>query len=368
MYKIVQVLPALSWGGAQVFCIQLCNEFSKKNNYEVTLISLYHYMAEKHLPLSMLDGKVKFISLGKKPGIDIKLFSRIHNTLKQIQPDVVHTHLHAVYYCLYAYKRLKNPFKKIHTLHNLAKKDAPWYGRLLLKYLFKNKIVEAVTISEAVYNSAVAKYGDCIKTLIYNGTIEAKPSPAFAETTAKINALKKNAQTKVLLNVARITKQKNQKLLLDVMHELKAQNIITIIIGNYVDKDKNIYHELMANKPSNVYFMANVTNVSDYLLNADAFVLTSMYEGLPVSLLEALSAGTIPVCTPVGGIKNVVTKNIGFLSKNVSKKAFYKALLLYFDTDEAGIKHLKSNGKEVFNRKFSIHACALSYDALYHSL
>ena len=84
MYKIVQMVPALGWGGAQVFCIQLCNELAQKPGYEVTLISMYHHVPGKHLPLSMLDEKVKFISLGKKPGIDPRMFLRIYRTLKKI--------------------------------------------------------------------------------------------------------------------------------------------------------------------------------------------------------------------------------------------------------------------------------------------
>ena len=39
---------------------------------------------------------------------------------------------------------------------------------------------------------------------------------------------------------------------------------------------------------------------------SDAFCLTSVYEGLPISLLEAISCGCVPVCTPVGGITEVV--------------------------------------------------------------
>ena len=94
-------------------------------------------------------------------------------------------------------------------------------------------------------------------------------------------------------------------------------------------EDKNIYDELIANKPGNVHFFGKVSNVSDYLLNADAFVLTSLFEGLPISLLEALSAGAVPVCTPVGGIINIVTKDIGFLSEDVSTDAYLKALEVF---------------------------------------
>jgi len=367
MYKIVQVVPALGWGGAQVFCIQLCNELAKNPGYEVTLISMYDHAPGKHLPLSLVDSSVKFISLGKKQGVNPAFVFTVYRTLKEIKPDVVHTHLHAAYYCFYAYNRLKYPFRKVHTLHNLARQDAPLHGRKLLKYFFKRNIIEAVAISEEVYKSAVKEYGACVKTLIYHGSKAVQPSDTFAETQRLVNGLKNNAETKVLLNVARITRQKNQKLLLNVMRTLHEQNIIVIIVGGYVPEDKNLYNELVSQKPSNVHFVGKVSNVGDYLLCADAFVLTSIFEGLPISLLEALSAGVIPVCTPVGGIVNVITKDIGFLSGDISKEAYLKALKLYLNTSEFDIIRLQDNGKKLYNRKFSIHACASAYDRLYHT-
>ncbi|MEP6467604.1 MAG: glycosyltransferase family 4 protein [Parafilimonas sp.] len=123
----------------------------------------------------------------------------------------------------------------------------------------------------------------------------------------------------------------------------------------------------MANKPNNVHFLGKVTNVSDYLLCTDAFVLTSTFEGLPISLLEALSAGAVPVCTPVGGIINIVAKNIGFLSTDISIEAFSNALRSYLNADEATINNLKQNGKDLYNKEFSMKTCAAKYDALYHS-
>jgi glycosyltransferase involved in cell wall biosynthesis len=171
----------------------------------------------------------------------------------------------------------------------------------------------------------------------------------------------------VLLNVARISRQKNQKLLLDVMHMAAQQNVIAIILGDYVAEDKEIYDELIANKPGNVFFAGKVTNVSDYLLCADAFVLTSTFEGLPISLLEALSAGAIPVCTAVGGVINIVTDDIGFLSKEINKESFYTELQAYLNANEAAISRLKQNGRELYNKEFSMQTCAAKYDALYHA-
>ena len=369
MYKIVQILPALGWGGAQVFCMQLCNQLAEYPGYNVTLISLYNYNAEKHLPLSMLDKKVKFISLDKKPGIDVSIFKKVYKALKDIKPDVVHTHLHAGYYCFYAYYKLKHQFKKIHTLHNLAKEDAPLHGRKLYKYCFKRDIIHPVTISEEVYKSAVAEYGNFIKTLINNGSNPVLPTNAFTATKEKINTLKKDSSTKILLNVARITRQKNQQLLIECMQKLQEKNVnaVAIVLGDYVPVDKNIYDGLIAKKPGNVHFLGKVSNVSDYLLQADAFVLTSTFEGLPISLLEALSAGAIPVCTAVGGIKNIVTKDIGFLSADVSADAYTKTLENYFNTNNTELNRIKQNGKRLYEQEFSMQSCAAKYDALYHA-
>lgn len=369
MYKIVQIVPALGWGGAQVFCIQLCNRLAEYKNYNVTLISMYDYDVEKHLPLVRLDKRIKFITLGKKKGIDLSMFKKIYNSLKDIHPDVVHTHLHAGYYCFYAYYKLKYPFKKIHTLHNLAKEDAPLHGRKMYKYFFKRNIIHPVTISEEVFNSAVKEYGNCIKTLINNGSDAVMPTGAFEETTEKINRLKKDSSTKILLNVARISRQKNQQLLIECMRKLEQKNVnaIALIIGDYVPEDKIIYDELIARKPGNVHFPGKVKNVSDYLLNADAFVLTSLFEGLPISLLEALSAGTIPVCTPVGGVKDIVTKDIGFLSDDISVNAYLKALENYISTNFEALNRIKQNGKRLYEKEFSMISCAAKYNALYHS-
>ena len=107
--------------------------------------------------------------------------------------------------------------------------------------------------------------------------------------------------------------------------------------------------------------------MSDYYLCSDAFVLTSIFEGLPISLLEALSAGVIPVCTAVGGIKNIVTTDIGYLSEEVNTNSFLKTVNAYLNASASTIQQLKHNGKELYKKEFSMASCALKYDALYHS-
>lgn len=364
------MVPALGWGGAQVFCIQMCNELVKYPGYDVTLVSMYHHNPDKHLPLSMLDKRVKFVSLGKRKGPDPKIFLRIKKLLAEIRPDVVHTHLHSGYYCFLAYKQLKDfTYNKIHTFHNLVKMDAPWHGRKAYKYFFKNRIIQPISISDEVHDSALKEYGaDCHIIQINNGSEPVKPTAAFEEVKEKINKLKKDAHTKVLINVARISKQKNQQLLLSTMAQLEKDgaNVIAIILGDYLPDDKKIYDDLMVMKPGNVHFLGKVTNVSDYLLNSDAFVLSSIFEGLPISLLEALAGGIVPVATPVGGLINIVKPEIGYLSKEVNHDSFLAALKAWLSAGDTHLQQLAANGKALYKKEFSMESCVKKYDVLYH--
>lgn len=364
MPKIVQIVPALGWGGAQIFCIQLCNELVARPGFEVILVSLYNHTSS-HLPLEKLNSKVRFIELGKRRGIDWKIFARLDRLLTELVPDVVHTHLHAGYYVGWAYLRDRSSFRKIHTFHNLVKKDAPWHGRLVYKYFFRKQIVTPVSISEEVLRGAIKEYGNQFNVLIHNGTVPVKKTELFDEVREKYQALKKNGKTKVLINVARVMKQKNQKLILESFRLLEKENVIAVIVGGSTPEEVDLYDELRQQKPDNVHFVGKVSNVGDHILNSDGFLLSSIYEGLPISLLEAMSVGLIPICTPVGGIKDVVKGTFGFLTEDLSVNSMVSEILKFLHLDETNIAKMKNVAKEEFEINFDMKSCCDKYVALY---
>ncbi len=365
MVKIVQILPALGWGGAQVFCIQLCNELAKYPDHEVTLVSLYHH-TPNHMSIDLLDEKVNFMTLGKQRGLDLGIFMKLHGLLRKLKPNVVHTHLHAGYYATWAYMRLKDKsIRKIHTFHSLVTKDAPWHGRLLYKFFFRHHIIHPVSISEEVLKGAIDEYGTSFTTLIHNGSAPVKPTEKFQSVSETIQKLKKNSDTKVFVSIGRIHKVKNQQLILDSFRELEDENVIALILGDHLPEEKKFYEQLLEMKPSNVHFLGKVKNVGDYLLNTDAFLLSSLYEGLPISLLEALSAGAVPVCTPVGGLLDIVKPEIGYLSAGLSAESYLTAIKSFLHEDKTTIEKLKANGKALYQNEFSIESCAAKYNKLY---
>ena len=71
--------------------------------------------------------------------------------------------------------------------------------------------------------------------------------------------------------------------------------------------------------------VGNVSNVNYYLSNADIFVLSSDYEGLPLSILEAMASGLPIISTNVGGVADIVTNN-GILVSAKDKVGLVKAM------------------------------------------
>ena len=115
--KIVEIIPNLHGGGAERFVCELSNEFTKNNDIECVVVSLYKISDIDKQLVSILNPKVRILSLDKKKGLDIKLFYRLYNLLKIENPDVLHAHVMAIKYILLStviFRKIKY-FATIHS-------------------------------------------------------------------------------------------------------------------------------------------------------------------------------------------------------------------------------------------------------------
>ena len=88
---------------------------------------------------------------------------------------------------------------------------------------------------------------------------------------------------------------------------------------------------------------------------------------MPVTLLEALSVGCIPICSPVGGIPEVITNGEnGFLSSDSSEEAYYKALKSFVSCTNIEVKDMKQKCLKTFD-KFRISEVVKKYIEVYKS-
>lgn len=360
--RILQFIFDLSSGGAEKFTVDLTNQLAKEN--EVFLCVIMKEDKKLSFFKNQLLGKVNYVNLNCSKGINFKTFITIFKLLNQIKPDVVHAHLNVILYLYLPALIFKNRIKFIHTLHNLAPKTIGFkWQKSVNKGFYKRGFINAVAISRICKNSFINFYGHQKVTLVENGVTNPIITNETYEVKRKINTLKNKQSDKVFIHVARFSEQKNQQLLINVFNKVieKKFGVILIIIGHGFDNE--YAKSLKEISKEGIYYLGTVTNISDYLLNSHAFVLSSLWEGLPISLLEAISCGIIPVCTPAGGIPDVIKdETIGYISKDYTEKGLNDAIIKCLENME---NFDRSNLKRYFNEYFSIEKCSKKYAKIY---
>ncbi|WP_409416521.1 glycosyltransferase family 4 protein [Flavobacterium sp. PS2] len=364
--KIVQIIPTLSSGGAQRITIDICNELSKK--HDIFLIQIVSdSISHTTFYRNQLNNNIQYINLKgtDKKVLDLMVLLPLYKKINEIKPDVVHSHLNIVYTFLPSifYKKAKY----FHTIHSHAAKECislkGYSLRNVIRFFYSKKLINAITISGESKKSFEEFYKLDSPILIENGCYPKVPTNKFEEVKEYIFNLKKNKDRLVFINIARCIEAKNHMLLVEVFNQLLSEdhNVLLLVIGSSFDTPFGL--EIKKNARPEIIFLGPKENVADYLLNSDVFCLSSLWEGLPISLLEALSTGCYPICTPVGGIPNVIVNSqLGLLSKSVSHEDFYtvikKHLMSKSNIDK---EYIKNYFDENFHIKKTVEKLSFFY-------
>lgn len=357
--KIMQILFSLASGGAERFVVDLSNQLSIEG-HQVVICVLRKDEGNFSFNKQFVQPSVRILFLGLSRGISLSKILQVERCIRRENPDIVHCHLNVVPY-IFRIALIDKKIRFFHTLHNVASyASGTAFQKNINRFFYRHHYIFPVTISTKCQDSYCEFYGlraPCIE----NGRSPVAPTDKLSMVRAEVNSYMKSKNTIVFVHVARFSAQKNQSLLIDTFNQLYIDGIdfVLLVIGNNFDTEEA---RLLRSKacPS-ILFLGEKANVGDYLLCSDAFCLTSLFEGLPISLLEALSCGVVPICTAVGGIPDVITDGItGFLAAEVTVPSYYAAVMRFLSS-----KIDKSMLVDIFEKKYSISKCAKQYIALY---
>lgn len=360
--KILQITYNLSQGGGERFIVDMCNELVKNNNNEVYLLTVNAITPQRKHYLHTLSTDVIYKDLGSNKGLSVKSIWNVYKAIKDIKPDIVHIHIGTIliYFPALFYKKAKY----VQTLHSLAEKAISFqWLRKFQGWLFRRNI-QPVTISNICQESYKEFYKQDNAICITNGRAALEKTEKYENVAAEITNYKHGEEVPVFIHIARYSKEKNQKLLFDTFERLhnNGKKFLLIVIG--AGYDDSPYMHL--NNTDYIKILGPKQNVGDYLACADYFVLSSTYEGLPLSLLEAMSMGCIPISTPAGGVVDVIRdgKN-GIMSATFEESDFYNTVSRVFDKDFSInradiIKDYKTN--------YTMDVCVKKYYNVYKDL
>lgn len=353
---------ALTAGGIQRLVVDLSNELAELGE-KVYICTLRDDTKNKNgFYKSEISPKVSYRNLKIESGFRISNVYHLWKLFKEIKPDIVHCHQNLVNY-IFPLSLIFPNIRFYHTIHN----DAPREVSNRLEYYLRRKFyssgrVRPITISNETTQSFIKYYKTEKYYEIYNGRKKPLPSPDFRNVKEFIDDIRINSDI-VLLHIARCVPQKNQKMLVNVVNRIRNEgnSVALLIIGN--EFDSPLGDELKSLASEVIYFLGTKHNIADYYLNTDAFCLSSIHEGMPITLIEAFACGCTPICTPVGGIVDTIQNGItGYISKSTSEDDYYDSMMSFIRNFK---KISTENLIEYYNSKFSIRECANQHVKLY---
>jgi len=298
MIKLAMIVPSLSVGGAENMAAQLAAQIDKRQ-FDVKLLVLSSKQ-ETHITRFPDEHNIDIVYFDKSLGVNYTLILKMYKYLSTYKPDVIHTHMHAFAY-VFPWVLLHR-IKMLHTVHSRPIFELSHKSKKLIKILYKLKKAIPVAISKQI--------GDELKDLYSVNSIETIYNPVNI-SRFEVSNRDYNKDNPVFITVGRLEKVKNQSLLLRGFSRVVKEypEVKLLIAGDGLQKEKLQALTKSLQIANSIQFLGIVSNAEKYLQNADVFVLTSEYEGLPLTILEAMSSGLPIISTNVGGAKDVVTDN-----------------------------------------------------------
>lgn len=296
--KIMQVIPYFCFGGAETMCENLTYAL-KAMGHDVMVVSLYDEQTPIARRMEELGVKIRY--LDKKLGLDLSMVSKLAKIMGQEKPDVVHTHLDVIKYAVMAAK-LCGIRRCVHTVHNVAHEEAE--GRLqkiINTVYFKLGWSVPVALSPEVRKTIVSFYGlqENAVPMIYNGVDLGKCLPKESYRLS---------EPAKLLHIGRFNEQKNHKGLLEAFAQIlkvRPECQLNLIGEGDLRESAEALAETLGIRKK-ISFLGNQTNVYPFLQEADIFLMPSKFEGMPMTIIEAMGTGLPIVASAVGGVPDMM--------------------------------------------------------------
>ena len=327
--KIFQVIPCFAFGGAEIMCENMLYSL-RAAGHEVAAVSLFDY----HSPITerIESAGIKIYYMGKRPGPDLTMTGKLKRLFAAERPDAIHVHLNAVKYAVPAAH--KNGIRCVYTVHNLAQRDASGISREMNRHFFKKKMATPVALSEKIKISIAETYGlkESEIPTIFNGIdlsrCRAKSSYATGERVE-------------LLHVGRFFPQKNHRGLIDafkIIKQARPETTLRLLGDGSLLEEIKAYAKEQCLEES-VIFEGAKADVYPYLSSADIFMLPSLYEGMPITLIEAMGSGLPIVATAVGGVPDMLIDGQSARLTDCTPEAVAAAALELIGSEELRAKY-----------------------------
>lgn len=350
--KILYVITKSEIGGAQTHLMEVVR-YMHRTGHDVSVITgttgwLTNELAAIDVDYEILPDMVREIN----PAKDIKTINYICHILEDKQPDIIHCHSSKAGIVGRIAGAIKN-VPAVFTAHGWAFTSGVSPAKRIMYAAIEHMMLgitkRVICVSE--FDRQLAKrwflrnYNRVVT--VHNGIVD----KAF-----NINIVREYSLPLKLVSVARFSHQKNNLELIravEQINKLYSDNLQLNMVG-----DGPLLSEAQAYVTSHkleneVHFLGSRTDVDDILNQNDIFCLISNYEGLPISIIEAMRAGKPIIASDVGGVNELVQDGVnGFLIPRGNISELVEKLKYILEHKEL-IKFMGEASRKIYEEEYT---------------
>jgi glycosyltransferase involved in cell wall biosynthesis len=311
---VCQLLHSLKVGGAEVLAARLARQLARDCRF------LFVCLDELGTLGAELRGEGFHVEvLQRKPGLDWRCAWRLARFLRREQVDVLHAHQYTpFFYAVMARLMCRRP-AILFTEHGRHFPDYPRRKRIIFNRLMLQRRDRVVGVGKAVADALVTNEGIRAErvAVIYNGMDTSLFRPGLHDRDTLRRELGVGSGDFVIMQVARLDYLKDHATAVRTIQRLVADFPASrlLLIGEGPEHDKIAALVEQHRLADHVRFLGLRGDVARLLHAADVFLLTSISEGIPLTLIEAMATGMPVVSTNVGGVPEVVEDGVtGYLA------------------------------------------------------
>lgn len=364
---IVHVLHSLGVGGAEVLAARLSRDLRDRYHFGFFCLDEPGSLAQELRSEGFIVE-----TIGRKEGLDWSVSARLKKLMRHHRVDLIHAHQYTPFFYSLLSRAIHDQPPILFTEHGRHFPDHASMKRGLFNRLMLKSHDRITAVGHFIRHALITNEylpPDRID-VIYNGCPDASRHRAKPSCQLRREALGLSPEQPVFIQVARFHPVKDHATAIRAFAQIHQDcpEARLLLVGN--GSQQSTSRELAASLGLDqaVAFLGLRRDIPELLELADVFVLSSLSEGISVTLLEAMAAGLPIVATDVGGNREVVIhEHNGLLSPR--RDAFTMASHMLRMIEDPDLRMTMGRaGRHRYETRFTQRIMHRGYAAIYEQM
>jgi glycosyltransferase involved in cell wall biosynthesis len=339
-------------GGAEVLATRLARQLSDRYRFVFVCLDELGTLGEQ---LRQEGFTVEV--LGRRPGVDWRISLRLAKLLRREQVALVHAQQYTPFFYALTARLFYGRPVLLFNEHGRHYPDFPRPKRIFVNRLLLRRRDRVVAVGQAVAQALIRNEGIPAQRVevIYNGIDLSVFLHNGHDRRAIRSEMGAGEDDLLIVQVARLDYLKDHATAIHALAEVVRcrTNVRLVLVGEGPEEERIAEWIRQRNLASHVRLLGLRSDISRLLSAADVFLLTSISEGIPLAVIEAMAAGLPVVSTNVGGLTETVEDGRTSFLASAGDHVTLAQHILRLAEDPALRRQMGQRGRERAIRLFS---------------